>query len=81
MLVVLVFMEVALSTVSVPFPYLRVCVCASEGLYQCMESSVYQANYFTSLMATYLSTSPIYRWPSDGQSQGSTAGGVGKKEK
>ena len=46
-----------------------------------MESSVYQANYFTSLMATYLSTSPIYRWPSDGQSQGSTTGGVGKKEK
>ena len=74
-------MEVALSTVSVPYLYFCVCVCASEELNQCMESSVYQANHFTSLMAAHLSFSPIYRWPSDGQSQGSTAGGVGKKEK
>lgn len=52
-----------------------VCVCACL----CIESSVYQANHF--YVATYLSTSPVYRWPSDGQSKGSTAGGMGKKEK
>ena len=70
-------MEVALSTVNVAFPYLCVCVCVCACL--CIESSVYWANHF--YVATYLSTSPVYRWPSDGESQGSTAGGMGKKEK